>query len=109
MSAVTMVKGEGKNIRVDERRWTDSRLRLLKLAASYPEVERTRQSGDQEEAVRYRDGRPHMVAQGAPLLGTRLSFPHSHRLPARLDGLQGAVGAVGRRRLRRTSGVVVHR
>lgn len=40
ISAVTMVKGEGKKIRVDERRWTDSRLQMLKLAASYPEVER---------------------------------------------------------------------
>ena len=40
MSAVTMVKGEGPNIKVDERRWSDSRMRLLKRAASYPEVER---------------------------------------------------------------------
>jgi penicillin-insensitive murein endopeptidase len=40
ISATSMVKGEGKNIRVDDRRWSDSRLRLLKLAASYPEVER---------------------------------------------------------------------
>ena len=40
MSAVNMVKGEGRKIRVDDRVWTDSRLRLLKIAASYPEVER---------------------------------------------------------------------
>lgn len=40
ISAVTMVKGSKKNARVDESKWTDTRLRLLKLAASYPQVER---------------------------------------------------------------------
>ena len=40
ISAVTMVRGSERNIRVDDRRWTNTRTRLLRLAASYPEVER---------------------------------------------------------------------
>lgn len=40
ISAVTMVAGEGRKARVDDDRWTETRTRLLRLAASYPEVER---------------------------------------------------------------------
>lgn len=40
ISATSMVKGKNQYARVDDRRWSDSRLRLLKLAASYPQVER---------------------------------------------------------------------
>lgn len=40
ISAVTMVAGEGRNARVDDGRWTNTRTRLLKLAAGYPQVER---------------------------------------------------------------------
>lgn len=40
ISAVTMVAGEGRNARVDDSKWTESRTRLLKRAASYSEVER---------------------------------------------------------------------
>lgn len=40
ISAVTMVAGSGSKARVDEGKWTDTRTRLLKLAASYPDVER---------------------------------------------------------------------
>lgn len=39
ISAVSMVSGEGRNIRVNDK-WTESRTRLLRLAASYPQVER---------------------------------------------------------------------
>ncbi|RFC69630.1 MULTISPECIES: penicillin-insensitive murein endopeptidase [Mesorhizobium] len=38
VSAVSMIKKGG--LTVDDRRWSDSRMRLLKRAASYPEVER---------------------------------------------------------------------
>lgn len=41
ISAVSMVKqSPGKAPRIDEGAWTDSRMRLLRRAASYPEVER---------------------------------------------------------------------
>lgn len=40
-SAVSMVKqSPGKPPRIDEKVWTDARLKLLRRAASYPEVER---------------------------------------------------------------------
>ena len=40
ISATTMVQGTNENVRVNQKRWTDSRTRLLRLAATYPQVER---------------------------------------------------------------------
>ena len=78
---------------VDDKLWTPAHARLLKRAASYP---RSRahpgQSRHQEEALRHREGRPQLAAQGQAVLGPRLSFPRPHRLPAGLDRLQGAGG-----------------
>ena len=94
ISAVSMIKKKG--LTVDEKVWTPAHVRLLRRAASYPEVERILvHPGHQEEALRHGDRRPLLAAQGQAVLGPRLSFPHPHRLPAR------ARRAARRRRRRR--------
>lgn len=40
ISAVTMVAGKGSKARVNDDKWTNTRTGLLKIAASYPQVER---------------------------------------------------------------------
>ena len=108
ISAVSMIKKKG--LTVDEKRLDAG---ACAPAQACGELSRgrahPRPPGHQEEALRDGDGRPLLAAQGQAVLGPRLSFPYPHRLPARLDRLQGAGRYDTWRRLRQVARLVVHR
>ena len=76
---------------VDDRLWTPAHERLLQARGELSRGRaHPRPPGHQEEALRHGHRRPLLAEEGPAVLGPRLSFPHPHRLPARLDRLQGA-------------------
>src|SRR5262249_45611516 len=68
-----------------------------------------RKRAEQKAFVARRGAGPRLARQGAAVVGTRLSFPRSARLPVRQRGMQTAAGATGGRRLRRGARLLVHR
>ena len=79
------------SLTVDPKRLDAGAARLLKRAASYPEVERILvHPGIKKKLCDTVKGDRAWLAQGPAVLGPRLSFPHPHQLPAGLARLQGA-------------------
>src|SRR5262249_53945688 len=68
-----------------------------------------RQCRDQEGAVPRGRQRPRLAAQGAPVVGARLSLPRAHALPGRQPGMPQPAAAAGKRGLRLGAELVVQR
>jgi hypothetical protein len=75
MMAVSMLRDP---LNVDLSRWTPLHTRLIKLAASYPEVERS--SGDQAGSLRSSRQRQSVALESEAVVGALLSFSRAHRL-----------------------------
>ena len=68
---------------VDPNIWTPAHAALIKSVAEDPKVERIFVNAAIKKALcRYDRHRPRLAAQGAPDVGSRLSFPHPHGCPA---------------------------
>ena len=108
MSATMVVAKSRKD--VDPKVWTPAHAAIIKAAAEDPKVERIFVNAAIKKALcRSTDSDRTWLQQGAPDVGTRLSFPHPHELPGGQSGLPAAGRGAARRRLRQGARLVVPR
>ena len=82
LSATSMLADD--RVSVNPKVWTEAHVRLLKRAASYPQVERVLVHPAIKKAVcdaSAKERRPRLDEQDPAVLGPLLPLPHPHRLP----------------------------
>jgi penicillin-insensitive murein endopeptidase len=80
VSAISMLSDP---LNVDREMWTPTHTQLIKLASSYPEVERIFVHPAIKQVLCDQAARPPMARQGKAVVGTPLPLPRSPKLPAR--------------------------
>ena len=99
MSATQMVAED--RLDVDPKVWTHERTLLIRAAAEDPAVERIFVNAAIKKAMCREAGKRHaLAAQGAAVVGPRLSLPRPHQLSGRQSRVQAAAADGRGRRLR---------
>ena len=108
-TSATMVVADSRKD-VDPKVWTPAHFAIIKAAAEDPLVERVFVNAAIKKTLCQGAGTDRgLAAEGAALLGARLSLPRPYQMPGRQPHLQAPRPGARRRRLRQGAGLVVHR